>query len=493
MKKRIFGVLIAMCILIGVAPFRVAAVEEQFSLQVGETYYFDLTGECKNDGMIPYSGYIPFTYVGTIDAYVIKGTQSSHNSQTYLHSLFVAEEGLGARKGWDLTNSAGLIYGKDYVANGITYTLRSLSGGDTKATDDRSKGSPANNEWDVIVGKDSSLIKKKGDFYSCVQEYRIVRGGQYGFENRTNGGWAAYDVFLRLALELPQNLANDAMKPVTLYLNGMRIGSDENASSPEKIKIVVKAGESYLAPTAAGLTPPSIGIVGSELLWMDNDGNFYEPGESVPATVDELTASWFRPEPGPQGEKGEDGEDGVTPQLKVGDDNLWYVSYDEGSTWLSLGVSATGATGQDGKTPRLKIGDDNLWCVSYDGGQTWNSLEVKATGADGKDGTDGRDGADGQNGQDGKDGTDGQNGLDGAGVASVTVNPDGSIIVRLTDGRCIVTKDGGTPQAGNVSVTKEEIQKLKTTIGIVAGVAGVSLAGILFGIAYALLKRKKLS
>ena len=61
-----------------------------------------------------------------------------------------------------------------------------------------------------------------------------------------------------------------------------------------------------------------------------------------------------------------------------------------------------------------------LGYVSYDDGMTWSSLGVKATGDKG------------DKGDKGDTGNDGQNGLDGAGVASVTVNPDGSIIVRLT-------------------------------------------------------------
>lgn len=45
---------------------------------------------------------------------------------------------------------------------------------------------------------------------------------------------------------------------------------------------------------------------------------------------------------GPQGQPGQDGTDGITPQLKIGADNYWYVSYDNGKTWTSLGVKATG-------------------------------------------------------------------------------------------------------------------------------------------------------
>ena len=133
----------------------------------------------------------------------------------------------------------------------------------------------------------------------------------------------------------------------------------------------------------------------------------------------------------------------------------------------------------------LKIGDDNIWYVSYDGGQSWTLLGIKATGEKGEKGDKGDTGTDGKNGADGKDGTNGTNGQDGVGVSSVMVDKDGNIIVTLTD--------GSTHQAGSVPVTKEEVQALKTTAGAAAGAAGVSLAGLLSAIGYALLKRKKLS
>ena len=83
---------------------------------------------------------------------------------------------------------------------------------------------------------------------------------------------------------------------------------------------------------------------------------------------------------------------------------------------LALGLTACGE-GKDGVTPQLRINKDtNFWEVSYDEGATWVSMEVKATGADGKDGVDGtngKDGADGKDGIDGKDGKDGINGKDG--------------------------------------------------------------------------------
>lgn len=49
---------------------------------------------------------------------------------------------------------------------------------------------------------------------------------------------------------------------------------------------------------------------------------------------------------GEDGTDGRDGVDGVTPRLKIEND-YWYVSYDEGATWIELG-RATGEDGADG-------------------------------------------------------------------------------------------------------------------------------------------------
>lgn len=67
---------------------------------------------------------------------------------------------------------------------------------------------------------------------------------------------------------------------------------------------------------------------------------------------------------GKDGAKGDKGDDGTTPQLKIGEDNLWNVSYDNGATWVSLGVKATGDAGKDGEdgvTPH--IGENGNWWV----------------------------------------------------------------------------------------------------------------------------------
>ena len=49
---------------------------------------------------------------------------------------------------------------------------------------------------------------------------------------------------------------------------------------------------------------------------------------------------------GEDGSDGRDGIDGITPRLKIEND-YWYVSYDDGATWIELG-KATGEDGVDG-------------------------------------------------------------------------------------------------------------------------------------------------
>lgn len=94
--------------------------------------------------------------------------------------------------------------------------------------------------------------------------------------------------------------------------------------------------------------------------------------------------------------------------------------------------------GADGNTPQLRINAENYWEVSYDNGSTWTSLQVKATGADGKDGVDGKDGINGTNGVDGTNGINGTNGTDGKNGTNGTNGKDGK------DGKDGV--DGITPK-----------------------------------------------
>ena len=74
---------------------------------------------------------------------------------------------------------------------------------------------------------------------------------------------------------------------------------------------------------------------------------------------------------GANGADGANGNDGVTPQLKI-EDNKWFVSYDEGATWVELGVVAEGdvvvanpiEVTEDEKCVYFKLSDDQVITIA---------------------------------------------------------------------------------------------------------------------------------
>ncbi len=109
---------------------------------------------------------------------------------------------------------------------------------------------------------------------------------------------------------------------------------------------------------------------------------------------------------GQDGKDGINGKDGYTPQIGVmkDTDGIYYWTLDgewlldgKGNKIQANGVNGTdgtngsnGTNGTNGVTPQLKIEND-YWYVSYDNGSTWEQLG-KATGNDGTDGENGEDG-----------------------------------------------------------------------------------------------------
>lgn len=93
---------------------------------------------------------------------------------------------------------------------------------------------------------------------------------------------------------------------------------------------------------------------------------------------------------GNKGEAGKDGADGTTPQLKIGEDNYWYVSYDNGATWTSLGVKATGDKGDTGETgapgEKGEKGDQGIQGPQGEVGPQGPQGEVGPQGPKGADG-----------------------------------------------------------------------------------------------------------
>ena len=285
------------------------ALSEQFSLKPGGTYYFDLSAMgipgTVNDAL-PDSTlhYVPFTYVGTVDAYKLTSamatTEEYAQQNKYAHSLFIADYNVTHTVSWNDLDTASLIFGKDYVAGSVDYTLRAPSVGSSyTGSGDSERGTPKSNEWDKILDKDDGYIKNWGKMLSCGQDttirisasFRAVRGWK-----RSARFWTSYNTSyqtfgFRPVLEVPNpgTLGADGLKAVTLNLGGGKLGGSSDA-----IHIIVKNGSAFTAPASDGMTRPA-GDTGSYFMWLDGNGKSYEPGDSVPADVTELTVQWTAP------------------------------------------------------------------------------------------------------------------------------------------------------------------------------------------------------
>ena len=291
--------------------------DEQFTLAPGGRYYFDLSAMNipgtanggNSDGAVSLPDtslhYVPFTYVGTIEAYKLTSatatTQAYAQQNKYLHSLFIADHAVTNDVSWDALNTADLIFGKDYAAGGVNYTLRAPSAGSSfTGSGDSERGTPQSNEWDRILDKNDGYIKNWDGMFSWGQDTfehgtepnRAVRGLD---SDRHWSDFHAMDsrpfVGFRPVLEVlnPGTLGADGLKAVTLDLGGGKLGN-----SSEDIQIIVKTGSEFTAPASDGLTRPD-GDAGSFFMWLGSNGKFYAPGDSVPAEVTKLTAQWTAP------------------------------------------------------------------------------------------------------------------------------------------------------------------------------------------------------
>ena len=216
---------------------------------------------------------------------------------------------------------------------------------------------------------------------------------------------------------------------------------------------------------------------------------------------------------GKDGADGTNGVDGRTPQLKIGDDNLWYVSYDNGQNWESLNVKATGemgATGAQGEKgdkgdqgeqgiqgvqgEKGDQGEQGIQGVQGEKGDKGDQGEqgiqgvqgekgdAGADGASGQNGTNGingKNGVNGQDGQNGRDGKDGQDGTAGRGIDNAMIDNDGYLILTMTDGTTI--------NAGLVrdtsAVANKEANDSATAKSLATAAVGLSGASLLWNIA----------
>ena len=282
-------------------------VEEQFNLDSGGTYYFDLFGEnipgTVNDALPDNTmHYVPFTYAGTVDAYKLTSamatTEEYAKNNKYPHSLFVADYAVTKDVSRDALNTVNLIFGKDYAASGVDYTLRapSVGSGSTGSGESR-RVTPQNNEWDKMLDKDDKYIKNWGKMFSWGQDTWstsaprcAVRGYDSARYGDHHSSWYNYvGLGFRPVLEVlnPDTLGSNGLKVVTLDLGGGKLGN-----SSEDIQIIVKNDSEFTAPASHGLTRPD-GNNGSYFMWLGSDGNLYAPGESVSADVTKLTALFY--------------------------------------------------------------------------------------------------------------------------------------------------------------------------------------------------------
>ena len=227
-------------------------------------------------------------------------TEEYAQKNKYPHSLFIADYAVTHTVSWDDLNTKSLIFGKDYVAGGVDYTLRAPSvESDYTGSDASHRGVPQSNEWDTMLNKDSGYIQNWNKMYSWGQDttrynssLRAVRG--YDSGRRWNDDDATDSLPLvgfRPVLEVlnPDTLSSDGLKVVTLDLGGGTLGG-----SSEDIQIIVKSSESFAAPASDGMTRPG-GDTDNFFMWLDGNGNSYEPGGSVPSDVTELTVQWTAP------------------------------------------------------------------------------------------------------------------------------------------------------------------------------------------------------
>ena len=312
MKKRMLSVLLTLCMVMSMVTPLVSAAEsgqptenagqtqEPLSLEEGETYWFEIS-----DTMVGvYRYYEPFIYVGSVDAYVLNAASAGKAEASeaasvaadsdapygycYDHILFISAKSLGYDTVWSTLDKDGVIFGKPFESGGITYTLRAPSVGSGVSED--GTVTPGNNEWDAIRNK--GYIPDI-DSFSWGQDSCGEDGSKRAIRKNNTGEWIAAGkeyVPVSPVLEVPGTLTEKDLKVVTLDLNGGYLHSS-SGNSPDKMKIVVKAGRYFYAPVSSEMYSGT-DLKKNNFHWRDEKGNIYNVGDPVPGDVNTLTAHW---------------------------------------------------------------------------------------------------------------------------------------------------------------------------------------------------------
>ena len=146
--------------------------------------------------------------------------------------------------------------------------------------------------------------------------------------------------------------------------NGVEVGYRFVLSNGEELTIYVAVSD---GDGSDGYTPV-IGVGRGEdgrYYWtLDGEWLLDDQGNKIPTTGKD-GGSGGEGGSGEQDVPGEPGKDGITPMLKI-EEGFWYVSYDEGETWIKLG-QATGDPGPEGKPG---TGDGSFFKSVMDGDET---------------------------------------------------------------------------------------------------------------------------
>ena len=280
--------------------------EQHPSLTVGEEYWFDLSGVNKTSQTLNTAlpdrtlTWVPFVYMGTVNAYVLNESSdgvtnaSDEASQatdshatygyTYEHSLFLSRNYLfqNTSATWNDLNGKRLIFGTNMELGGITYRLRAPSGGNVLGSGNVPM--PDNNERSLMRKKvgapNDGLIKdvlcnammqdtaKQNSTYYFSRQWQYDSASSSFYKNNNNNG------YYTPVLEIP---AGADIHPVTVDLGG---GSVDGRGT---LKLAVSDG-GFSAPSTQGIS----GMSGT-LVWQGDNGDIYNPGETVPGTVQTLT------------------------------------------------------------------------------------------------------------------------------------------------------------------------------------------------------------
>ena len=453
----------------------------------------------------------------------------------------------------------------------------------------------------AVDGESAALPPDTGSLCECHPEHDEVCGYTEGTEDAPgtpcghvceiresgDGGADPVDSAEASGVTAPKVSSNTASPAATQYTYVLHYDGYGGANVPPDQEVISTERNVWIP--VSSIVPVRDGYIFEGWANSPNGRALYKYGDSgfynsvlvtyglVPVTTATIYAIWSEDPNPPAGT--------TAPQLRINTrTNEWEVSYDDGASWTSLGVKATGEKGErgaagrdgidgadgrdgadgkngidgkDGITPELRVGSDNIWQISYDGGQTWTSLGVKATGEkgeqgtagqDGRDGADGKDGADGQDGlvpyigtngnwwlgntdtgvqasakgakgdpgRDGATGAAGKNGKDGVGISKAEINADGELIISYTDGTTVNLgkvvgadgKDGLTPFIGEnghwwigetdtgvsaaVDSASADRASMTSPILILIGIAaGLALLGNIGLILYIVLRKKK--